>query len=105
MLSGLGTGQLYPQGKKPVTYFCYRLSRPQRLTAAGRNKLVKNHNDSNGNRNNDPPACSTECLYAATGVFQLRTPQSTINKDAIFLCFANDFMLNPICCGLRIVNR
>jgi hypothetical protein len=43
----------------PVIHFCYRLSRPQGHSAAGRNMSVENSSDTNRNLNRDVPACST----------------------------------------------
>jgi hypothetical protein len=49
-LSALRTGRLYPPGNIPGTHFCYRLSRPQGRSAAGRIMSTKNSNDIIGNR-------------------------------------------------------
>ena len=45
-------------GDVPGTHFCYRLSRPQRRSAAGRIEEMKNPNDTIGNRTRDLPTCS-----------------------------------------------
>ena len=58
-LSALRTGPLYPAGNIPGTHFCYRLSRPQGHSAAGRIMSVKNCSDTSGNRSRDLPACSS----------------------------------------------
>ena len=52
-LSDLRTGRLYPPGSIPGTHFCYRLSRPQGHSAAGRIVSMKNSNDTIGNRTSD----------------------------------------------------
>ena len=59
-LAALRTGRLYPAppGSIPGTLFCWRLSRPQGHSAAGRIMSVKNSNDSIGNRTRDLPACN-----------------------------------------------
>ena len=57
-MSALRTGRLYPPGNIPGTHFCYRLSRPQSHSAAGRIMSTKNSNDTTGNRTRDLPACS-----------------------------------------------
>jgi len=57
-LSTPHTGRLYPPADTSVTLFSYRLSRTQGHSAAGRNKTMKNPNDSVRNRNRDHPACS-----------------------------------------------
>jgi hypothetical protein len=41
MLSALLNGRLYPPGDTPGTHFCYRLSRPQGHSAAGKINLLK----------------------------------------------------------------
>jgi len=58
MLSALRTGRLYPPGNIPGTHFCWRLSRPQGHSAAGRIMSTKNSSDTIGNRTRDLPACS-----------------------------------------------
>jgi hypothetical protein len=45
-----------PPGNIPGTYFCYRLSQSQGHSAAGRIVLMKNSNDTTGNRTRDLPA-------------------------------------------------
>jgi hypothetical protein len=42
----------------PNSHFCYRLSRSQGHSVAGRIMLMKNFNDTIGNRTHDLPACS-----------------------------------------------
>jgi hypothetical protein len=44
-LSALRTGRVYPPGNILGTHFCYRLSRPQGHSAAGRIMSMKNSND------------------------------------------------------------
>jgi hypothetical protein len=46
-------------GNIPGTHFCYRLSRPQGHSAAGKIMSMKNSSDVNRNRTRDLPACST----------------------------------------------
>ena len=47
-----------PLGNIPGTHSCYRLSRPQGHSAAGRIMSMKNFNDTIGNRTSDLPTCS-----------------------------------------------
>ena len=47
-----------PPGNIPGTHLCWRLSRPQGHSAAGRIMSMKNSNDTIGNRTGDLPACS-----------------------------------------------
>jgi hypothetical protein len=47
-LSAVRTGQLYPPGNIPSTYFCLRVSRPQGRSAARRIKSIKNCSDTIG---------------------------------------------------------
>jgi hypothetical protein len=44
--------------KIPGTNFCYKLSRPQGHSAAGRTRSIENFNDLIGNRTCNFPACS-----------------------------------------------
>jgi hypothetical protein len=44
--------------KIPGTHFCYRLSRPQGCSAAGRIRSSEKSNDLNGIRTRDLPVCS-----------------------------------------------
>jgi hypothetical protein len=48
-----------PPRKIPGTHFCYRLSRPQRHSVAGRITTIKKSSDLIGNRTRDVPPCST----------------------------------------------
>jgi hypothetical protein len=60
-LSALPTGRLYLPpipGDNDATHLCYRLSRPQGHSAAGRIRLMKTPNDPIGNRNCEVPSCS-----------------------------------------------
>jgi hypothetical protein len=57
-LSALRAGRPLPPRKIPGTQFCYRLSRPQGHSAAGRMKPIEKSNNLIGNRNRDLPACS-----------------------------------------------
>ena len=57
-LSALRIGRLYPSGNIPGTHFCQRLSRTQGHSEAERIMLMKNSNDTTGNRIRDLPACS-----------------------------------------------
>jgi len=54
-LSALRTGRHYPPGNILGTHLCYRLSRPQRHSAAGRMSMKK---IPMGNRTRDLPACN-----------------------------------------------
>ena len=47
-----------PPGDMAGTHFCYRLSRPQGHSAAGRIMSMKKSSDTIGNRTSDLPACS-----------------------------------------------
>jgi hypothetical protein len=47
-----------PPGNIPGTHFCYRLSRPQGHSAAGRIMSMNNSNDTIGNRSRDLPVCT-----------------------------------------------
>ena len=49
---------LPPKWNIPGIHFCYRLSRSQGHSAAGRIMSMKNSNDIIGNRTRDLPACS-----------------------------------------------
>ena len=71
-LSALRTGRLYPPGNIPGTHFCSRLNRPQGHSGAGRIILLKNSNDSIGNRTRDLLACSA--------VPQPTTPQRAVRN-------------------------
>jgi len=57
-LSALRTGRLYSQEIHLGAHFCYRLSRPQGHSAAGRIMSLKNSNDTIGNRTRDLPTYS-----------------------------------------------
>jgi hypothetical protein len=57
-LSALRTGHLYLPGIICGTRFCYRLSRTQGRSAAGRINSMINYNYPIGNRTRDLPACS-----------------------------------------------
>jgi hypothetical protein len=63
-----------PPGNIPRIYFCYRMSRPQGHTAAGRIMSMKNSNDTIGNRSRDLPDCS-----AVPQPLRYRVPH-TLNK-------------------------
>jgi len=54
-LSALRTGRLYTPGNTPGTHFCQRLSRPQGHNMAERILLMKNFNDTIGNRTRAVP--------------------------------------------------
>jgi hypothetical protein len=47
-----------PQGNRPGTYFCKRLSRSQDHSATGSIISLKNSSDTIGNRTRDLPVCS-----------------------------------------------
>jgi hypothetical protein len=57
--SALHTGRLYPlpPGDIPGIHFCYRPSRPQGHSAAGRITSIKNLSNTIGNRTGNLPAC------------------------------------------------
>ena len=81
-LSALRTGRLYLPGNTPGIHFCYRLSRPQGHSAAGRIMSMKNSNDTIGDRTRDLPACSA-------------VPQPTAPPRAIYqrvaVTYSNDY--------------
>jgi hypothetical protein len=56
-LSALRTGCHYPTGSIPGTHFCWKSSRPQGHSTAGRIMSVKNSNDTIGYRAGELPAC------------------------------------------------
>jgi hypothetical protein len=49
----------FTPGNIPGTHFCYRLSRPQGHSAAGRIMSMKDSNTTIGNRTHDLPVCSS----------------------------------------------
>ena len=57
-LSATRTGRLYPPGNIPGTHLCWRLSRPQDHSTAGRIMSIKNCNETIGYRTCDLPVCS-----------------------------------------------
>ena len=57
-LSALRTDSLYPPRNIPGTHLRYRLSQPQRHSAAGRITSIQNSNGTIGNRSRDLQACS-----------------------------------------------
>jgi hypothetical protein len=57
-MSALRAGRPLPPRKIPGTHFCYKLSRPQGHSAAGRIRSTENSNDFIWNRTRDLPACS-----------------------------------------------
>jgi hypothetical protein len=57
-LSDLRAGRAFPPRNLPGTHFCYRLSRPQGHSAAGRIRSIEKPNDLIGIRSCDLPACS-----------------------------------------------
>ena len=77
----LRTGRLYSTGNISGTYFCYRLSRSQDHSAAGRIS-TKNSNDTIGNRTRDLPAWSA-------------LPQPSAPPRAPVNCWCLDKLLNP----------
>jgi len=68
-LSALRIGRLYPPGNIPGTHFCYRLSRPQGHSAAGRIRSMKISSDTIGNRTRDLPACSVQIAITDSAVW------------------------------------
>jgi len=58
-LSALCTDRLYSPENIPGTHFCWRLSRSQGHSAAGRIMSMKNSNGTIGNRTRDLLACGT----------------------------------------------
>jgi len=77
--SALNTSRLYPPGNTPSTHICYRPSRPQDHSAAGRILSMKNSNDTSGNQTRDLPAGSavpqpTALVYAPTSRYHYVSP-------------------------------
>ena len=64
-LSALRTDRLFPPGNIPGIHVCYRPSRPQGHSAAGRIISMKNSNGTVGNRNRGLPVCSAVPQTAA----------------------------------------
>jgi len=62
--SALRTGPPLPPGNIPGTHFCYRLGQRRDQSAAGRIMLIKNSNDTIGNRTRDLPTCSAVPKWA-----------------------------------------
>jgi hypothetical protein len=54
----LKRGPLFTPRKIPGTHFCYRLTRPQGHSKAGRIRSIEKSNDLIGDRTRDLPACS-----------------------------------------------
>jgi hypothetical protein len=57
-LSALRAGRALPPRNLPGTHFCYRLSRPQGRSAAGRNRSIEKKIPLIGTQTRDPPVCS-----------------------------------------------
>jgi hypothetical protein len=57
--SALSAGRLSTPRKTPGTHFCYRLSRPQDHSAAGRIRSTGKSNDVGNQTPLHPPACNT----------------------------------------------
>ena len=76
-LSATKTGRLYPPGNIPGTHFCQRLSRPQGHRGDRRIMLMKNSNETIGNRTRHFPACSTRCNRVS---LTLSDPMSSSNR-------------------------
>jgi hypothetical protein len=80
-LSALRTGRLYNTKNIPgrPTHFCWRLSRPQGDSVAGRIKSMKNPNDFIGNQTRDLPACSAWVCYYR--------PQFLVRSESLLIIF------------------
>jgi hypothetical protein len=89
--SALRTARLYPQVNIPGTHFCYRLSRPQCHSAAGRIMSMKNCNDTIGNRTYDLPVCSAVSQPTASpgapGMIPVLASNSRINGTGTEVSF------------------
>jgi len=83
-LSTIRTGRLYPPGNIPDIHFCYRLSRPQCQSAAGRIMSVENSNDTIGN------GIVARCLN------RLRAPGSYVSPRYIPIWTAHNHEARPV---------
>ena len=99
-LSVQRTGRFYPPGNIPGTHFCYKLSRPQGHSAAGRIMSMEISNDTIGDRTRDLPACSAvpqpvsntnnskqTCLLSHNAHVQMRPTEISV---AVQLTFSNN---------------
>ena len=89
-LSALRTGRLYPPGNNRGTHFCYRLSRPQGHSAAGRIMSMKNSNDTVGNR--------------TVGILVILISFEVTNRVALQHAAADKFLPAVHTCNARIHN-
>jgi hypothetical protein len=71
-LSSLRTGHLYPPGNMPGTLFFKRLIRPQRHSPAGRIILVKNSNDTIGNRSRNLGILNEANYFSSRNELEIR---------------------------------
>jgi hypothetical protein len=78
----------------PGTHFCWRLSRPQGHSAAGRIKTKKNSNNSIGNWTSDLPACSE--VPQPTAPLRASPPPILTKIYVIFLSSPNYWCHNII---------
>ena len=111
-LSALRTGRLYSPGNIPGTNFCYRLSRPQGHSAAGRIVSMKNSKDTIGNRTRDLPTCSAVpqptallrasplcCIPWLNLMAALKPFKPTANRD---FCVPTDDTSLPACDAVSV---
>jgi hypothetical protein len=98
-LSALRAGRTFTPRKIPGTHFCYRLSRPQGHSAAGRTRSLEKSSGLIGIWTRDLPACSiapqpnyaTACPHEVLSVFYLlfshkKKLPMTIRNDVLALC-------------------
>ena len=92
-LSALHTGRPYRSGNISGTHFCYRLSRPQSHSAAGRIMSMKGSNDTIENRTRDLLACSAvpQPTADSTMCFPVHLYEQSLPFLASFICLSRLF--------------
>jgi hypothetical protein len=89
-LSALHIGRIYPPGNNPGTHFCYRPSRPQDHSAAGRimsmKKFQRNNRESNPRPSGLQRCASTNRATACPYIISLKFPclyHPTVNLSTV----------------------